>query len=123
MGRYEKIEPPPWDLQNLMNLDEWEIPKERVVINRTIGAGAFGTVYGGECMISEDSAWVAVAVKTLKKGSTAENKLDFLGEADMMKRFDHRNIIKLIGLSTRVEPIYMIMEFMLYGKIYLVFII
>ncbi|KAL7648141.1 UNVERIFIED_CONTAM: hypothetical protein RMT77_000042 [Armadillidium vulgare] len=113
--KYEKIEAPPWP--NFLNLDEWEIPRERVIINRTIGAGAFGTVYGGECMISEDSGWAAVAVKTLKKGSTAENKLDFLGEAEMMKRFDHKNIVKLIGLSTRIEPIYMIMEFMLYGDL------
>ena len=29
---------------------------------------------------------VAVAVKTLKEGSTAEVKVDFLSEADMMKR-------------------------------------
>lgn len=99
-----------------MNLDEWEIPRDHVVMNRTIGAGAFGTVYGGECLTKDGTEWAGVAVKTLKKGSTAENKLDFLSEAEMMKRFNHKNIVKLIGLCTQSEPIYMIMEFMLHGK-------
>ncbi|XP_068222552.1 uncharacterized protein [Palaemon carinicauda] len=121
--RFEKMIPeqPVWPLGELMSLDEWELPREKVVINRTIGEGAFGTVYGGECQFGEDTPWVAVAVKTLKVGSTVEEKLDFLGEAEMMKRFNHKNIVQLLGLCTHQEPIYMVMEFMLYGdlKIYL----
>ena len=58
-----------------------------------------------------------MAVKTLKTGSTVEEKLDFLSEADMMKRFDHKNIVKLLGVCTRNEPIYTVMEFMLYGDL------
>ena len=34
----------------------------------------------------------------------------------MMKRFDHDNIVKLLGVCTRGEPAYTIMEFMLHGK-------
>ena len=60
---------------------------------------------------------VAVAVKALKTGSSGEEKLDFLGEADMMKRFDHKNIVKLLGVCTRNEPVYTVMEFMLYGDL------
>merc|ERR1719458_1351340 len=100
----------------VLTLDEWEIPRDRVVINRKLGEGAFGTVYGGEAFFDE-KGWVAVAVKTLKTGSTVEEKLDFLGEADMMKRFDHKNIVKLLGVCTRNEPIYTVMEFMLYGDL------
>lgn len=59
---------------------------------------------------------MAVAVKTLKVGSTMEEKLDFLSEAEVMKRFDHKNIVKLLGVCTKNEPVYTIMEFMLYGK-------
>ena len=58
---------------------------------------------------------VAVAVKTLKVGSTVEEKIDFLSEAEMMKRFDHKNVVKLLGVCTRNEPVYTVMEFMLYG--------
>ena len=60
---------------------------------------------------------MAVAVKTLKTGSTVEEKIDFLSEADMMKRFDHRNVVKLLGVCTRNEPVYTVMEFMLYGDL------
>lgn len=101
---------------NLLALDEWEIPRNYVVINRKLGEGAFGTVYGGETFI-ESKGWVAAAVKTLKIGASVEEKLDFLSEADMMKRFNHRNIVSLLGVCTKGEPVYMIMEFMLYGNL------
>ena len=32
-----------------------------------------------------------------------------------MKRFDHKNIVKLLGVCTRGEPVYAVMEFMLHG--------
>jgi len=101
---------------SVLTLDEWEIPRDRVVINRRLGEGAFGAVYGGESFFDE-KGWVAVAVKTLKAGSTVDEKIDFLSEAEMMKRFDHRNIVKLLGVCTRNEPVYMVMEFMLYGDL------
>uniref|UniRef100_A0A182QRN7 receptor protein-tyrosine kinase n=1 Tax=Anopheles farauti TaxID=69004 RepID=A0A182QRN7_9DIPT len=97
-------------------LDKWEIPKDRVVINRRLGEGAFGTVYGGEAQIATEG-WTAVAVKTLKVGSTTEDKVDFLSEAEAMKRFDHNNIVRLLGVCLQSEPVYTIMEFMLYGDL------
>ena len=60
---------------------------------------------------------MAIAVKTLKEGSSVEEKTDFLSEAEMMKRFDHTNIVKLLGVCTRNEPVYTVMEFMLYGDL------
>ncbi|CAH1117481.1 unnamed protein product [Phaedon cochleariae] len=108
----------PFDPRHCSDLDKWEIHRESVVINRKLGEGAFGTVYGGEANLREsDTIWTAVAVKTLKMGSTAEEKLDFLSEAEAMKRFDHKNIVKLLGVCTKDEPVYTIMEFMLYGDL------
>lgn len=101
---------------NANTLDKWEIPKENVVVNRRLGEGAFGTVYGGEAQIGAE-AWTAVAVKTLKSGASTEDRLDFLSEAEAMKRFDHKNIVKLLGVCLQSEPIYTIMEFMLYGDL------
>lgn len=97
-------------------LDKWEISKDRVVINRRLGEGAFGTVYGGEAQIGEQG-WTAVAVKTLKKGSTHEDRSDFLLESEAMKSLDHTNIIQLLGVCLQSEPIYAVMEFMLYGDL------
>ncbi|KAH8272138.1 hypothetical protein KR018_002173, partial [Drosophila ironensis] len=45
------------------------------------------------------------------------DRLDFLSEAEAMKKFDHKNIIKLLGVCLQSEPIYTIMEFMLYGDL------
>ena len=45
---------------SVLTLDEWEIDRECVVINRKLGEGAFGMVYGGEsCLDREtDKQWV-----------------------------------------------------------------
>ena len=45
---------------SVLTLDEWEIPRDRVVINRKLGEGAFGTVYGGESFFDE-KGWVRIA--------------------------------------------------------------
>ena len=100
----------------VLALDDWEMPRDRVVTNRKLGEGAFGLVYGGEAFF-DDRGWVAVAVKTLKTGSSVEEKIDFLSEADIMKRFEHKNIVKLLGVCTRNEPVYTVMEYMLYGDL------
>ena len=39
---------------------------------------------------------VAVAVKTLKAGSTVDEKIDFLSEAEMMKRFDRYHCFDIV---------------------------
>jgi len=57
---------------------------------------------------------VQVAVLLLTAVSCAL-QLDFLSEAEMMKWFDHKNIVKLLGVCTRGEPVYAVMEFMLHG--------
>ncbi|ESN92248.1 hypothetical protein HELRODRAFT_133578, partial [Helobdella robusta] len=96
--------------------DQWEIPRDDVILNRKLGEGAFGTVFGGE-MVGESGRWTAVAVKTLKVPSKNEEKLSFLSEADMMKQLHHMNIVKLLGVCTRGEPIFTVMEFMLHGDL------
>lgn len=60
----------------IMQLDDWEVPREDVVLNRKLGEGAFGTVFGGEAKgLHEKTEWMPVAVKTLKIGSTLEEKV------------------------------------------------
>ena len=84
-----------FDPLKALSLDEWEVEREAVVTNRKLGEGAFGMVYGGEASLKK---WgqVAVAVKTLKEGSSIDQKIDFLSEAEMMKRFEHPNVVQLI---------------------------
>lgn len=58
-------------------LDEWEMPRDHVVINRKLGEGAFGTVYGGEALV-RNKGWTAVAVKTLKRGAKPDEKVNYI---------------------------------------------
>ena len=62
------------DFTHCLSLDEWEMPRDKVVLNRVLGEGAFGKVYGGEAYL-DNECWVAVAVKTLKVGSRMEEKV------------------------------------------------
>ena len=105
-----------FDPLKALSLDEWEVEREAVVTNRKLGEGAFGMVYGGEASLKK---WgqVAVAVKTLKEGSSIDQKIDFLSEAEMMKRFEHPNVVQLIGVCTKHEPVWTVMEYMLYGDL------
>ncbi|KAL3282262.1 hypothetical protein HHI36_005453 [Cryptolaemus montrouzieri] len=103
------------NIESLKDLNQWEVIRSDVIINRKIGEGAFGTVYGGEAQFKD--GWLPVAVKTLKTGSSTDEKIDFLSEADVMRNFDHTNIVRLLGVIMKEEPLYTIMEFMLYGDL------
>jgi len=43
-------------------------------------------------------------------------QLEFLSEAETMKAFDHKNIVKLLGVCTKGEPAFAVMELMIHGK-------
>ncbi|XP_060082316.1 uncharacterized protein LOC132561632 [Ylistrum balloti] len=43
--------------------------------------------------------------------------IDFLTESEIMKRFSHPNIVKLLGVCTRGEPVLAIMEYHLHGDL------
>jgi len=63
----------------VLHLDEWEIPRENIVLNRKLGEGAFGAVCGGEVIgLRGEGEWVPVAVKSLKIGSLPEDKVWWL---------------------------------------------
>ena len=51
------------DPLSVLALDEWETDRDNVVMNRKLGEGAFGMVYGGELwnpdLEHEDSQWVS----------------------------------------------------------------
>lgn len=104
------------DMSPCLSLDEWEMARDKVVVNRKLGEGAFGTVFGGEAFL-DGRGWVAVAVKALKIGARVDEKIDFLSEADIMKRFKHPNIVQLLGVCTRGEPVYAVMEYHLHGDL------
>ncbi|XP_020824500.1 tyrosine-protein kinase Fer isoform X1 [Phascolarctos cinereus] len=84
---------------------KWVLSHEDVTLGELLGKGNFGEVYKGTL---KDKT--AVAVKTCKEDLPQELKIKFLQEAKILKQYDHPNIVKLIGVCTQRQPIYIIME-------------
>uniref|UniRef100_A0A8C2ARJ5 Tyrosine-protein kinase n=1 Tax=Cyprinus carpio TaxID=7962 RepID=A0A8C2ARJ5_CYPCA len=67
--------------------------------------GNFGEVFRGTLRDK-----TLVAVKTCKEDLPQDLKIKFLSEARILKQYDHPNIVKLIGVCTQRQPIYIVME-------------
>ncbi|KAI1720304.1 protein tyrosine kinase domain-containing protein [Ditylenchus destructor] len=97
-----------------------EIRPENVQVTRVIGAGEFGEVCCGRLTVEDTYGQVqqhVVAVKTLLPGSASKAKLDFLTEASIMGQFEHENVIRLLGVVTKSEPVMILTEYMLNGSL------
>ncbi|XP_014721615.1 proto-oncogene tyrosine-protein kinase ROS isoform X1 [Equus asinus] len=89
-------------------------PREKLTLRLLLGSGAFGEVYEGTAVdiLGAGSGETKVAVKTLKKGSTDQEKIEFLKEAHLMSKFNHPNILRQLGVCLLNEPQYIILELM-----------
>uniref|UniRef100_A0A0X3PXC3 Protein kinase domain-containing protein n=1 Tax=Schistocephalus solidus TaxID=70667 RepID=A0A0X3PXC3_SCHSO len=98
-------------------LADINMPSTDIVLNRRVGQGAFGLVYGGEA--KRLGRWEAVAVKVITNKTTYEGKMDFLSEAKLMRGLDHKNVVRLVGicLHQQENDIYLVMELMLLGDL------
>ncbi|XP_063305002.1 tyrosine-protein kinase Fes/Fps [Pelobates fuscus] len=86
--------------------DKWVLEHEDVILGERIGRGNFGEVYSGR--LNADNT--PVAVKTCKETLPPDLKDKFLQEARILKQYSHPNIVKLIGVCTQKQPIYIVME-------------
>ncbi|XP_065140180.1 tyrosine-protein kinase Fer [Paramisgurnus dabryanus] len=84
---------------------KWILNHEDVILGELLGKGNFGEVFKGTLRDK-----TPVAVKTCKEDLPQELKLKFLSEARILKQYDHPNIVKLIGVCTQRQPIYIVME-------------
>lgn len=76
-------------------------------MNRALGQGAFGEVYQGLYKHQPgDTVEMPVAVKTLPELSTRQAETDFLMEAAIMAKFNHPNIVHIIGVCFDRHPRY-----------------
>ncbi|XP_067938733.1 tyrosine-protein kinase Yes-like isoform X2 [Watersipora subatra] len=86
---------------------ELEINRKGIKLIKKLGAGHFGEVWSGK--------WKAldVAVKSLKPGKMS--KEEFLAEAKVMHKLQHRHLVLILAVCTEMEPIYIITELMTNG--------
>ena len=71
-------------------------------ISGQLGSGQFGNVERGTW---QNKVELEVALKTLKEGSSDENKVKFLQEAAIMAQFKHPNIVTLHGVVSDKKPV------------------
>ncbi|CAL4060308.1 unnamed protein product, partial [Meganyctiphanes norvegica] len=91
-------------------IDQWELDRNQIYLEKEIGSGNFGEVYYG----SWDGR-VTVAVKTLKQGAMEPEA--FMEEAIIMKKLFHKNLVQLLGVCTVGEPMYIVTEYMPNGSL------
>lgn len=98
--------------------DEWEYDRDRLSFDKELGRGAFGLVRKAQADGIKDHFGVKdVAVKQCAGVATAQDKHDFVEEAQLMKLFKHVNVISLLGVCLQQEPLFLIVEMMENGSL------
>lgn len=87
----------------------WRLTHRDVEIGKKLGNGNFGEVFRGKMKDGK-----AVAVKTCK--DTVPDPARFLEEADVLKEYQHPNIVQLVGV-VETKPIYIVLELCLGGDL------
>ncbi|NWY04919.1 FES kinase, partial [Nothoprocta ornata] len=86
--------------------DKWVLNHEDVLLGERIGRGNFGEVFSGRLRADN----TPVAVKSCRETLPPELKAKFLQEARILKQYNHPNIVRLIGVCTQKQPVYIVME-------------
>ncbi|CAN9500997.1 unnamed protein product [Ophioblennius macclurei] len=97
----------------------WEFPRDRLVLGRILGSGAFGKVVEGTAYgLSCSQPVMKVAVKMLKPTARSSEKQALMSELKIMTHLGpHLNILNLLGACTKSGPIYIITEYCFYGDL------
>ncbi|XP_006863938.1 PREDICTED: platelet-derived growth factor receptor beta [Chrysochloris asiatica] len=97
----------------------WELPRDQLVLGRTLGSGAFGQVVEATAHgLSHSQSTMKVAVKMLKSTARSSEKQALMSELKIMSHLGpHLNVVNLLGACTKGGPIYIITEYCRYGDL------
>ncbi|XP_012287979.1 uncharacterized protein LOC105703850 isoform X2 [Orussus abietinus] len=113
---HEAEKPPPPPQQE----SRWEFPRDKLRLQTVLGQGNFGQVWKAEAddLTGHQGTTRLVAVKTVKQGASAREKEDLVRELEIMQQLgNHPNVVTLLGCCTEEEPHYLILEYVMYGKL------
>ncbi|KFB50586.1 hypothetical protein ZHAS_00018903 [Anopheles sinensis] len=82
-----------------------------------LGEGAFGKVYKGE-LTQKSGEKIFVAVKALKENASAKTQADFKREIELISDLKHDNIVCILGVVLKEEPLCMLFEYMAQGDLH-----
>ncbi|XP_055996905.1 uncharacterized protein LOC125647380 [Ostrea edulis] len=90
-----------WLSERVLNECIRNIPYTKVRLDSLLGEGSFGKVYKGNLLKHGDTKDdTPVAVKKLSAGSQNESISDFLFEALTLSKFNHKNIVRCLGITS-----------------------
>ncbi|GMT28245.1 hypothetical protein PFISCL1PPCAC_19542 [Pristionchus fissidentatus] len=95
-------------LRKAVERPPWAINHDAIFIMKKLGQGAFGEVYLAE-YVSEKGR-EKVAVKTMKGEASRDARNKFLKEARMMRKYDHKNVVRILGVAVHEHPLMIAME-------------
>ncbi|XP_035725424.1 serine-rich adhesin for platelets-like isoform X2 [Vespa mandarinia] len=113
---HEAEKPPPPPSQE----SRWEFPRDKLRLQTVLGQGNFGQVWKAEAddLTGHQGTTRLVAVKTVKEGASEREKEDLVRELEIMQQLSsHPNVVTLLGCCTEEEPHYLILEYVMYGKL------
>ncbi|XP_051991561.1 tyrosine-protein kinase receptor TYRO3-like isoform X1 [Xyrauchen texanus] len=88
----------------LCGLRDVLVERTKLTMGKELGKGEFGAVYEG-IFSPQGGEDIKVAVKTMRVGIHSQEDLEsFLKEAEIMRYFDHDNVVKLLGVALERDP-------------------
>nr|XP_053634808.1 tyrosine kinase receptor Cad96Ca-like [Cherax quadricarinatus] len=98
--------------------DVWEFPRHHLKILGILGEGCFGQVWRCEATGLKGNGSMLVAVKTLKESAGDRERQDLIQELKVLKNLGyHPNVVSLLGCCSEKDPIFVILEYMVGGKL------
>uniref|UniRef100_A0A4W3HNK7 Tyrosine-protein kinase receptor n=2 Tax=Callorhinchus milii TaxID=7868 RepID=A0A4W3HNK7_CALMI len=115
---YASVNPEYFSAGDMYVPDEWEVPREKITMNRELGQGSFGMVYEGLAKgVVKDDPETRVAIKTVNESASMRERIEFLNEASVMKEFNCHHVVRLLGVVSQGQPTLVIMELMTRGDL------
>lgn len=98
---------------------KWEVKRENIILEDTIGEGEFGKVVRGQALHLPFTSTMntTVAVKMLKTGANNFELLALMSEYEMLQDLSHPNVIKLLGACTTADTPLLIIEYCHFGSL------
>ncbi|XP_014675517.1 PREDICTED: discoidin domain-containing receptor 2-like [Priapulus caudatus] len=117
----------PPDLLASRNSRVTEFPIEDLAFLEKLGEGQFGEVHVCETAAmsdldyspghTSDNGKSLVVIKILGSDATQDVRQDFLKEARILSRLKDANIVRVLGVCSRVDPVCIVMEYMKNGDL------